>query len=289
MTGYGRTEVQSGESRFAIEVRSLNNRYLDIQIKAPRSLAMLEPRIRKTVQDRFSRGRFDVYITAGTDREKNGRIAIDEKMAANYIAALKHIKKKFKLKGDVDLTMLAGFRDLLTLAAEDENAEELWKVLSSGLSHVLDELDTMRTVEGSVLVQDINIRLGAVTRMSKTVQELAPATVENARKRMSETLTRLLNEQPDPVRLAQEVAILAERTDITEELTRLDSHVRQFCSLLGGSSSESIGKKLDFLLQEMNREVNTIASKAMNARISLEVVNMKAELEKIREQVQNIE
>ncbi len=289
MTGYGRTEVQSGENRFAIEVRSLNNRYLDIQIKAPRSLAMLEPRIRKTVQDRFSRGRFDVYVAASTDREKTGRIAIDEKMAANYIAALKHIKKKFKLKGDVDLTMIAGFRDLLTLAAEDENAEGFWKILSPGLSQVLDELDAMRTAEGAVLVQDIRTRLDAVSRMSKTVQELAPATVDNARKRMSETLTRLLNEQPDPVRLAQEIAILAERTDITEELTRLDSHVQQFCSLLGGASSESIGKKLDFLLQEMNREVNTIASKAMNARISLEVVSMKAELEKIREQVQNIE
>ncbi len=289
MTGYGRAEVSKGAGRFTIEIRSLNNRYLDIQLKIPRNLAALEPRIRKAVQDRFSRGRFDVYIISASDREKENRIAVDEKMAAQYIAALRDVKKRFKLKGDVDLAMIAGFRDLLEVADGDEDAENLWQTLSAGLSQVLDDLNGMRTAEGAVLAQDIRARLDAVSRMSRTVHAQAPATVENARKRMSDVLNRLLREPPDPVRLAQEMAILAERTDITEELTRLDSHVQQFHAFLNGPVKESLGKKLDFLLQEMGREVNTIASKAMNAQISLEVVHMKAELEKIREQVQNIE
>ena len=177
----------------------------------------------------------------------------------------------------------------MTFTEEHEDADALWQDLSAGLALVLDELNRMRNAEGAVLVEDIRVRLDIVEEISKTVRSRAPVTVESARKRMSDTLNRILNEQPDPLRLAQEIAILAERTDITEELTRLGSHVSQFRFLLNDSAGEAVGRKLDFLLQEMGREVNTIASKAQDARISLDVVNMKAELEKIREQVQNIE
>jgi uncharacterized protein (TIGR00255 family) len=289
MTGYGRREMSDAGGRFTIEVRSVNNRYIDIQVKAPRGLAVLEQRIRKRVQDRFSRGRFDVYITRNGEKESVGRLVVNEPLAGQYIAALRELKARFGLGGEVDLSFLAGLPDLFALTEVKEDMEAVWQVLAEGLAHALKELDDMRAEEGRALVRDISGRLETIDRLLAAIHDLAPASVEAARKRMSDVLTKLLHEQPDPVRLAQEIAILAERTDVTEELTRLGSHMVQFRALLADPSGEAVGRKLDFLLQEMGRETNTIASKAMDAQISLSVVNIKAELEKIREQVQNIE
>jgi len=289
MTGYGRKEMGEAGTRFTIEIRSLNNRYLDIQVKAPRGLAALESRIKKTVQERFSRGRFDVFISKNNGPERAGRLTIDEMLASQYIGILRDLKARFGLAGDVDLAVAAGFRDIMTYTEDQEDSETVWQILSEGLSQVLEDLDRMRTEEGAALVRDIRTRLETIDRIANEVHAQSPIVVEHARKRMSETLAKLLHEQPDPVRLAQEIAILAERTDVTEELIRLGSHLGQFRSLLSDAGQEAVGRKLDFLLQEMGREVNTIASKAMNAQISLDIVNVKAELEKIREQVQNIE
>jgi uncharacterized protein (TIGR00255 family) len=289
MTGYGRREMSDAGGHFTIEVRSVNNRYIDIQVKAPRGLAVLEQRVRKRVQDRFSRGRFDVYITRNGEKESVGRLVVNETLAGQYIAALRELKTRFGLGGEVDLSFLAGLPDLFALTEVKEDMEAVWQVLAEGLAHALKELDDMRAEEGRALVRDISGRLETIDRLLAAIHDLAPASVEAARKRMSDVLTKLLHEQPDPVRLAQEIAILAERTDVTEELTRLGSHMVQFRALLADPSGEAVGRKLDFLLQEMGRETNTIASKAMDAQISLSVVNIKAELEKIREQVQNIE
>ncbi len=289
MTGYGRREISDAGSHFTIEVRSVNNRYIDIQVKAPRGLAGLEQRIRKRVQDHFSRGRFDVYIARNGEKENAGRLVVNETLAEQYIAALRELKARFGLGGEVDLSFLARFQDLFALTEVKEDIEAVWQVLAEGLAHALQELDDMRAEEGRALVRDISGRLETIDGLLSAIHELAPASVEAARKRMSDVLTKLLNEQPDPVRLAQEIAILAERTDVTEELTRLGSHMGQFRTLLADPAGEAVGRKLDFLLQEMGRETNTIASKAMDAQISLSVVNIKAELEKIREQVQNIE
>jgi len=289
MTGYGRKEVGEADARFVIEIRSLNNRYLDLQVKTPRSLIYLEPRVKKAVQERFSRGRFDASITRNGERARTGTLQVDEALAAQFIGALKDLKSRFGLSGEVDLSLVAGLQDLITVTEVKEDPEAIWQVLSPGLTQALDELDRMRVEEGMTLAEDIGGRIGNIEGLVRTIRVKAPATVEHARKRMEDTLARLLNEQPDPVRLAQEIAILAERTDVTEELTRLGSHIGQFRSLLGDSGREAVGRKLDFMIQEMGREVNTIGSKAMDAQISLEVVNLKAELEKIREQVQNIE
>jgi uncharacterized protein (TIGR00255 family) len=289
MTGYGRKETSGAGSHFTIEVRSVNNRYIDIQVKAPRGLAVLEQHIRKRVQDRFSRGRFDVYITRNGEKESVGRLVVNETLAGQYIAALSDLRARFGLGGEVDLSLLARFQDLFALTEVKEDVEAAWQVLAEGLAQALSELDDMRAEEGRALARDISGRLETIDRLLVAIHGLAPASVEAARKRMSDALTKLLHEQPDPVRLAQEIAILAERTDVTEELTRLESHMVQFRALLADSSGEAVGRKLDFLLQEMGRETNTIASKAMDAQISLNVVNIKAELEKIREQVQNIE
>lgn len=289
MTGYGRSEAGDADGRFSIELRSLNNRYLDIQIKLPRGLAVLESRVKKTVQGRFSRGRFEVSIFRTGEREHGGRLSVNEALAAQYVGILKDLKARFGLSGDAELSLVAGFPDLITMTDVKDDPEALWRMLSTGLSQALDELDRMRGEEGALLAQDIRERLEAIERAIKAISARSPVTVENARKRMTELLNRLLTEQPDPARLAQEIAVLAERTDVTEELVRFACHMTQFRSMLGGSTREAVGRKLDFLLQEMGREVNTIASKAMDAQIAMDVVLVKAELEKIREQVQNIE
>jgi uncharacterized protein (TIGR00255 family) len=288
MTGYGRKEV-TGAVYGSIEVRSVNNRYLDIQVKTPRSLAALEPRVKKTIQDRFSRGRFDVFITRNGEQERIGKLTHDEALAAQYIGILRDLKARFNLSGEVDLSLVAGFHDIITVTEDNEDIEAVWQLFAEGLGQALDELDGMRAEEGRALVRDMVRRLDIISSFMKEIDILSPLSVESARRRMDETLTRLLNERPDPVRLAQEVAILAERTDVTEELTRLSSHIAQFRSMLAGATREPIGRRLDFLLQEMGREANTISSKAQEAQISYHVVNIKAELEKIREQTQNIE
>jgi len=289
MTGYGRKELGDGAIHFTIEIRSLNNRYLDIQLKSPRALASLETRVKKAVQDRFSRGRFDIFISRNGDQEQAGMLTVNEALAGQYIRTLRDLKTRYDLAGDVELSTVAGFPDIISLKETKEDPESLWEVLSQCLAQALEDLGRMRTEEGAALVKDIRVRLGSIERTIAGIRLKAPATVEQARKRMTDALARLMNEQPDPVRVAQEIAMLAERTDVTEELTRLGSHISQFRAMLDDSSPEGVGRKLDFLIQEMGREINTIASKAMDAEISLDVVGVKAELEKIREQVQNIE
>ncbi len=289
MTGYGRKEVGDSEYRLVVEVRSLNNRYLDIQLKSPRSFATLETRIRKYVQDRFARGRFDIFISRCGDQEKPSRLVVNEALAGQYITVLRDLKTRYGLAGDVDLSLVAGFPDIVTMNESQEDMETVWQTLSAGLKEALDEVGSMRSEEGTALVRDVAARLASIEGLIVRIKAKAPATVDLARKRMTDTLSRLLTEQTDPVRVAQEIAILAERTDITEELTRLGSHLSQFRSMLADSPPEGVGRKLDFLIQEIGREANTIASKAMDAEISLDIVHTKAELEKIREQIQNIE
>jgi uncharacterized protein (TIGR00255 family) len=289
MTGYGRKEASGEPGHFTIEIRSVNNRYIDVQVKAPRGLSLLELRVRKAVQERCSRGRFDVLITRNNDREKASRLVVDEVLAAQYVGLLRDLKTRYGLAGEVDLSLVAGMQNIITMTEVSEDLEAIWALLANGLDAVLDELDRMRLDEGAALVRDITGRINAIEEMVRAIGARSPVTVEKARKRMAETLAKLLKEQPDPVRLAQEIAILAERTDVTEELTRLNSHLAQFRTMLTDTPEEAVGRKLDFLLQEMGREVNTIASKCQDAAISLDVVQSKAELEKIREQVQNIE
>ncbi len=289
MTGYGRHEINLGRIHFTVEVRSVNNRFIDVQVKAPRALSVLEPRIKKLVQDRCSRGRFDVFISRNGDRETAGRLVVDEALADQYVGILKDLKGRFGLSGEIDLRVLTGFPGLIAMTEEKEDIDAIWSALTEGLEHALTELYRMRAEEGKSLVRDMHRRIDAIEGFMASIHTLAPASVELSRKRISDSLARLLNEPPDPVRMAQEIAILAERTDVTEELTRLSSHIGQFRMLTSQQGAEAVGRKLDFLLQEMGREANTISSKAMSSEIAHHVVDIKAELEKVREQVQNIE
>jgi len=289
MTGFGRGEAEGAGGRFAVEMRSVNNRYLDVQVKVPRSLAALEPRIRRDVQARFSRGRIDVFISRSGGEAAPLRLKVDHELAGQYIAVLQELKSGHALSGEVDLALVQGLPDVITREEVHEDIEALWSVLVTSLTAAMDGLAAMRGREGEILEKDIVGRLEAIGTTAAAVRSRVPATIEAARRRMTDSLARILREVPDPDRVAQEIAILAERTDVTEELTRLDSHGAQFQALVSAAGNEPTGRKLDFLTQEMGREVNTIASKAMDAEISLLVVNIKAELEKIREQVQNIE
>ncbi len=289
MTGYGRKEASGEAGHFTIEIRSVNNRYIDVQVKVPRGLSLLELRVKKAVQERCSRGRFDVMVTRSNDREKATRLVVDDVLAAQYVGILRDLKTRYGLAGEVDLSLVAGIQNIITMTEVSEDLEAIGVLLAGGLAAALDELDRMRQDEGAALVRDITGRINAIEAMVRAIAAQSPLTVEKARKRMADTLAKLLQEQLDPVRLAQEIAILAERTDVTEELTRLDSHLAQFRAMLTDTKEEAVGRKLDFLLQEMGREVNTIASKCQDAAIALDVVQSKAELEKIREQVQNIE
>jgi uncharacterized protein (TIGR00255 family) len=289
MTGYGRNEILRGSQHLVIEIRSINNRFIEVQVKAPRSFAALEPRLKKLVQEHCSRGRFDLFVSRTGEREAPGKIVVDESLADQYVAVLRGLKERYGLAGDPDVSQVSLFPGLISVTEDTADIEALWQALSAGMESALRDLNSMRAAEGSALARDMAGRLDAIEGLMQKVDALSPASVEQARKRMTEAVGRLLGTQPDPARIAQEIAVLAERTDITEELTRLGSHLVQFRSMISGGTTEPVGRKLDFLLQEMGREANTIASKAMHASISQHVVDIKAELEKIREQVQNIE
>lgn len=289
MTGYGRAEVKTDTGAFTIEVRSVNNRYLDIQIKTARMFARIEHRIKKAVQERFSRGRFDLFISRNGGGEGLGGLVLNKERVGQYIDILRDIKYGFGLPGEIDLQLVAVAPDVITVSEPKDDIEALWRILSSGLSQALAELDRMRSEEGDALARDIMARLDIIEKTAEAISAVAPRSIESAKKRISDAVARFSGIQPDPARLAQEIAFLAERTDITEELTRLESHIAQFRAMLSGAGQEPVGRKLDFLLQEIMRETNTVASKAMNVDVSLAVVEIKAEIEKIREQVQNIE
>ena len=289
MTGYGRAESGSRAGRLVVEVRSVNNRYLDIQVKMPRSLLALEQRVRKAVQERFGRGRFDVFITLNGDEGRTAQVVLDADLAGQYVAAFRELKERFGLQGDMDLSLLAGRPDIIVRDEGREDPESLWTTVRESLVIAMNGLQGMRTAEGAALAADMTARLGRIEQVAAAIQEQSPRIVGHARDRMAEAVKRLTGEQLDPARLAQEIALLAERTDVTEELTRLRSHLTQFRNMIERSGGDAVGRKLDFLLQEMMREANTVASKAMDADIARHVVDIKAELEKIREQAQNIE
>ncbi|HAR45552.1 MAG TPA: YicC family protein, partial [Nitrospiraceae bacterium] len=224
-----------------------------------------------------------------------GRIALDSDRADQYVKALTELKRRYSLPDDVDLALLAGREGVFTAEEAPDDAEALWKDLAGGMAKAFEALDVMRVDEGKALARDISSRLVRIEELAQEIGVRAPRSLEEARKRLTDSVRKLLGDaegvhhEPDPLRMAQEIALLADRTDISEELTRFASHLRQFRSLLAAGKTEAVGRKLDFLLQELNREVNTLASKAQDADISYGAVNIKAELEKIKEQVQNIE
>jgi uncharacterized protein (TIGR00255 family) len=288
MTGYGMGRKVTSLGEVIAEARSINHRYLDISLRLPKKLLPFENRVKEMVKTHFSRGRFDISVELDTGGKDQFRLEPNIEAAQMYVHALETLKSELNLKGEVTLDLVSRAKDVLTVKEEEEDIDSLWEEVSGVLLSCLEALKSMRKSEGKNLALDLKERLERIAHLSGGVKRRSPSVLEGYRKRLSKRVSEMTGGlEVDAWRLHQEVAYLAERSDITEEVVRVESHLRQFGQLLG--LDEAVGRKMDFLLQEINREVNTISAKGNDAVISQKVVEIKAELERIREQVQNIE
>jgi uncharacterized protein (TIGR00255 family) len=289
MTGYGRGEHIHNGCKFTVELNSVNRKQSDIVIKLPMELEELEPRIRDEINAQVSRGRINALVAYHRGATKaSDAVALDESLALAYLRAIQKLQKKTKLNGALTLDTILRAPGVLKLAETALDTETIWPAVESALRKALAQLVKMREKEGKHLAADLTARLDLLADGVATVRTSAPDTVKRYREQLHARIKEAGLDIPlDDERLVKEVIFFADRCDITEELTRLESHFQQFRACL--KSAEPVGRTLDFLAQEMNREINTIGSKANAAEISQQVVKMKAELEKIREQVQNIE
>jgi uncharacterized protein (TIGR00255 family) len=288
MTGYGRREGSWAGGSLTVEIRAVNHRFLEVVARLPRSLASFEEEFKRIIQGQAGRGRFELTVMVAGDREGDKTLALNRSLARQYHKVLKDLQRELRLAGTVDLSLMATFRDLITPAEHPAKSGALKQAAARLLRGALADLEGMRRREGETLKRDLTARLEMVQSEVQSIADRAPAVVQEYFLRMKARVDRLLApEQADPGRLNQELAAYADRSDVTEEVTRLRSHLEQFDAAL--ASRKPVGRTMDFLLQEMGREVNTIGSKANDAEISTRVVQVKGELEKIREQVQNIE
>jgi uncharacterized protein (TIGR00255 family) len=288
MTGFGRAEGETTLGRVVVESRSVNHRYCDINTKLPKRLSFFENRIKEIIRSQVSRGRIDVSLRLDTVGEEKVQLSVDLELAQQYYRVFQDLREKLQLKDEVTLNLLAGAKDLITAKEESGDIEPYWQEILPILKQSFKNMDDMKRLEGEPLTKDLQQRLEHIAHQLQIIKQQFPSHLKANLSRLHERLRSLLEGMEiDPSRFQQEIAFLAERTDITEEIVRAESHLAQFSSLLEGN--EPVGRKMDFLLQEIHREVNTVSSKANDAEISQRVVEMKSELEKIREQVQNIE
>jgi len=288
MTGFGRRQAPWQDGSVTVEMRSVNHRFLEIACRLPRPLSHLEDSFKKLIQQRCTRGRIDVTITVQTGKGRAGGVSLDLSLAKQYHQALRTLKKSLKLSGSIDLALMAGFRDVVSVSDQPAEDPKLAKMVQQLTTEALTDLDAMRAREGKALAEDLRARIQSVQGYKTRVAMRTPLLAQEAFEKMKIRVEKLLGSDiPDLPRLYQELAVYADRGDITEEIVRLDSHMVQFEETF--HRTDGVGKTLDFLLQEIGREVNTIGSKANDAEIAGHVVQMKAELERIREQVQNVE
>jgi uncharacterized protein (TIGR00255 family) len=288
MTGFGRRQAPWQDGSVTVEIRSVNHRFLEIACRLPRTLSHLEDVVKKAIQQRCTRGRIDITVTVQAGKGRAGSINLDQPLAKQYHQALRTLKKSLKLSGPIDLALVAGFRDVLSVSDQPAEDPKLAKLAQQLTTQALSDLEEMRTREGKALAEDMGARIQTIRGHRTYIAARTPLLAQEMFMKMKGRVEKLMGlEIPDLPRLYQELAVYADRGDITEEIVRLDSHMLQFEQTIG--RADSIGKTLDFLLQEIGREVNTIGSKASDAEIAGYVVQMKAELERIREQVQNVE
>ncbi|MFW5434445.1 YicC/YloC family endoribonuclease [Paenibacillus apiarius] len=290
MTGYGQSAREIGGYKISIEVKSVNHRYCEIMLRMPREWTSHEDRLRRIVQQHVKRGRIDVFINKEREGEAKTLVEINDQTLEAYMQASQLLRDKYGVSGELSVDDWLRLPDIITIREETSwSEEELASCLESGLTEAMDGLCRMRAMEGSHLNRDLAERLGRLQSLHAEMMEWAPVVVTEYRAKLKQRIEQLLdaNSSFDDHKFGMEVALFAERSNIDEELTRLKSHFGQFGQLL--HSGEPIGRKLDFLIQEMNRETNTIGSKANHLELVNRVVDMKAELEKIREQAANIE
>ena len=288
MTGFGRCEVVKASRKYTVEVKSVNHRYLDVGIRMPKSLNFLESAIRKLLKEYASRGKVDVYISCEDTLGQQLSLKYNESLAAEYLACAKKMEESFGLENDIRVSTLSRYPDVLTMEEQTEDEEELWNGLKEAMEGALQQFVDSRDSEGEQLKKDILLKLSAMNEDVEEIEKRAPEIVQEYRKRLEEKVQELLGDsQIDENRLATEIVIYSDKICTDEEIVRLKSHIAHMKESL--EKGGEVGRKLDFIAQEMNRESNTILSKANDLIASNHAINLKTAIEKIREQIQNLE
>lgn len=289
MTSFGRASNEEGSKHlFSVEMKSVNSRYLDVNVRLPKSIISLEEEIRKLVNSKLSRGKVDIFINQKSYSQGEGVAKLNLKLAESYFNCLKEIEKNLEVKNDITVTQIARFPDVINVVEEEDSIEEIWTFIKPLINSSLEMMDSMRIVEGEKLKEDILIKLKEIEEIVLNIEKIADTVPNTYKKKLELKLKDLLDGvEIDEARIAQEVAIIADKSAVDEEITRLNSHLNQM--RITFEEGGQIGRKLDFIIQEMNREANTIASKSSDMDMTNYVINIKNLIEKIREQVQNIE
>lgn len=288
MTGYGSAKGQTGGLEITVELKSVNNRYLDTSVRLPRSFLFAEDAVKSAVQAHISRGKVDVFVSIDTSLADDMTVKVNEPLLKGYIEAIRHISEEYSLANDLTALSVSRFPDVLSVEKKDLDAEAISAALCEVTERALCDFDAMRLREGEKLRDDVLSRLATIDSLVSRVEHEAPTTVLEYRRRLEQKMTEVLGTAGiDENRIIAEVAIFADRIAVDEETVRLRSHMAQLSTMINGSNAT--GRKIDFLIQEFNREANTIGSKCQNADIAHVVVDLKSEIEKIREQIQNIE
>lgn len=288
MTGYGRTQKIINGRDILVEIRSVNHRYYEYSSRIPRTYNYIDEKLKSLIKQNVSRGKIDINITINNIEGKDTEIAINKSSAEGYVNALRSVAEELGIKDDITLSKLIKLPDIFNVQKTPDDEEQLWNDVSEVANEAIEKFVKMRETEGEKLRNDILEKNALIFGMVQKIEELSPQTVENYRNRLYQKLNEILEgKEIDQQRIITEAAVFAEKIAVDEETVRLRSHISQLADLL--DSCDAVGRKLDFIVQEMNREINTIGSKAQDLNITRLVVDMKAELEKIREQIQNIE
>lgn len=288
MTGYGSAKGQAAGLDISVELKSVNNRYLDTSVRMPRSFLFVEDAVKSAVQAHISRGKVDVYVTVDSSAADDMAVKVNEPLLKGYIAAVRHISEEYSLPDDLTALAVSRFPDVLSVEKKDLDAEEISAAVTRITEQAFADFDAMRLREGEKLRDDVLSRLKTIDALVATVEREAPKTVADYRARLEQKMKEVLGTAGiDENRILAEAAIFADHIAVDEETVRLRSHMSQLTGMINGSSPT--GRKIDFLIQEFNREANTIGSKCQNSDIAHVVVDLKSEIEKIREQIQNIE
>ena len=289
MTGYGKQSLNIDGREYQIEIKSVNHRYLDINIKMPKTLSYLEETVKKEISEKIKRGKVDVFITYENNSKEGRNITINKELAKLYIEQLKELAEEEKISSNIEVMEIAKFPDILTIKADEED-EKIKQEITQVTTEATNKIVEMKAIEGEKIAQDLLQRISKIENKIMEISSKSTGLIEEYVVKLEKRIQEILKtEEIDKSRIAQEVVIYADKCSIQEEITRLKSHIYQFRNLITNNQNETIGKKLDFIIQEMNRETNTIGSKANNLEITNGVIDIKTEIEDIREQIQNIE
>lgn len=288
MTGYGRFEITEQDTTYSVEVKSVNHRFFEFSVRTPRGYAFLEDKLKNFFAGRIARGKVEVFVGIEGGARSSGVIRVNEAYADSYVAALKNLKKRYGLSGKISVSDVAANNEVFLTERPKTNEDEIWAAVEKAAEGAVSAFIKMREIEGERLAADVNSRSAHILEMVGVVEARSPETLKNYRERLEQKMREVLADNHiDEQRLLTETAIFADKIAVDEETVRLKSHIAQLGEMLSGS--DPVGRKLDFVVQEMNREANTIGSKAQDIEIAHTVVDIKAEIEKIREQIQNIE